>query len=107
MKHEIKYSPAAVRDLDRVYSDVFDASKSRDVADKYLNDFLSRIHSKASFPKAGIPLYYENAFTGYYYVVFKAYLAFYRLEGNALLVDRVLYGKSDYLKLLIHMDETS
>ena len=107
MKHEIKYSPAAVRDLDRVYSDVFDASKSRDVADKYLNDFLSRILSKASFPKAGIPLFYENAFTGYYYVVFKAYLAFYRLEGNALLVDRVLYGKSDYLKLLIHMDETS
>ena len=107
MKYEVKYSPAAVRDLNRVYSEVIEASKSSDIADQYLNGLLNRIHSKASFPKAGIPLYYENAFTGYYYVVFKAYLAFYRLEGNALLVDRVLYGKSDYLKLLIHTDETS
>ena len=46
------------------------------------------------------PVYYENSFTGYYYVVFKAYLAFYRLEKETMLVDQVLTGKSDYMRIL-------
>ena len=48
----------------------------------------------------GSPLYYENGFTGYYFVVFKAYIAFYRIENNVILVDRVLFGGSDYMKFL-------
>ena len=83
MKHIIKYSKAAVRDLDRVWSEVFEAS--------------------ALFPESGTPLYYEDSFTGYYYVVFKAYIVFYRLDDDAVLVDRILSGKSDYMRRLTLM----
>ncbi len=100
MKCRIRYSEAAVRDLERVHSEVYDASKSNYIAAEYINDMLDKVELKADFPKSGSPLYYGNDFTGYYFVVFKAYMIFYRIDGDVLLVDRILYGKSDYMRSL-------
>ena len=55
---------------------------------------------RSEYPLSGAPLYYDDRFTGYYYVVFKEYLAFYRLEGERILIDRVLFGRSDYIRIL-------
>ncbi len=87
-------------DLDRVWSEVFEASKDYDIAAQYVNELMDKVEAKAEHPKSGAPLYYEDSFTGYYFVVFKSYLAFYRLENGVILVDRILFGKSDYLKVL-------
>lgn len=76
--------------LDRVWHEVFEASKNYDICEKYINDLLDKIENKAKYPKSASPLYYEDLFTGYYYIRFKAYLAFYRIKGDKLLVDRVL-----------------
>jgi len=65
-----------------------------------LEELLDKVEKKSDDPKSELPLYYENTFTGYYFVVFKAYLAFYRLEKETMLVDRVLFGKSDYMRIL-------
>ena len=100
MKYKVKYSKSAIRDLERVWAEVFEASKNQKITIKYLDDLMNKIEAKADYPKSGSPLYYENGFTGYYYVVFKAYLAFYRIENNSMLVDRVLLGKSDYMRIL-------
>ena len=100
MKYKVKYSKSAIRDLDRVWSEIFEASKNQNITIKYIDDLMNKIEEKADYPKSGSPLYYENGFTGYYYVVFKAYLAFYRTENNSILVDRVLSGKSDYMRIL-------
>lgn len=106
MKYNIKYSKLAIRDLDRIWAEVFEVSKSYDITTKYIDDLMNKVNAKADYPKAGVPLYYENSFTGYYFVVFKVYIAFYRLEDNVMLVDRVLYGKSDYIRCLhINFDE--
>lgn len=100
MKYEIQYSQTAIRDLQRVWAEVYEASQSEEITTKYIDGLMDKVEGKADFPKSGIPLYYEDSFTGYYFVVFKSYLAFYRLEANIILVDRVLYGKSDYLRQL-------
>ena len=100
MKHQIKYSPGAIRDLDRIWFEVFSASKDPRITEKYIGDLLNKVKTKSEFPKTGIPLYYENLFTGYYFTRFKSYLAFYRIDGNRILVDRILYAKSDYLNIL-------
>ena len=108
MKHKVQYSKAAIRDLDRVWAEVFEASRSYDITEKYIDDLMDKVESKADFPKSGSPLYYQDSFTGYYFVVFKAYLAFYRIEDDIMLVDRVLFGKSDYMRYLhIGTDEES
>lgn len=105
MTYTVKYSRAAIRDLDRVRAEVFEASKDYETTEKHIDDLMDTVEAKVSFPKSGSPLCYQDSFTGYYFVVFKAYLAFYRLEDNVMLVDRVLFGKSDYMRQLNLMTE--
>ena len=100
MSYQVEYSKAAIRDLERVWAEVFKASKDIEITERYIEELLDKVEKKSDYPKSGAPLYYENTFTGYYFIVFKAYLAFYRLEKETMLVDRVLFGKSDYMRIL-------
>ena len=100
MKCKVQYSKLAIRDLDRVWTEVFEASKSYDITEKYIDDLMDKVEAKADYPKSGSPLYYQDRFTGYYFVVFKSYLAFYRLECDVMFIDRVLFGRSDYMRYL-------
>lgn len=100
MSNHVKYSKAAIRDLDRVWAEVFEASRDIEITERYIEELLDKVEKKSDYPKSGSPLYYENTFTGYYFVVFKAYLAFYRIEQDSILVDRILFGKSDYMRVL-------
>ena len=96
----IVYSRTAIRDLDRVWDDVYEVSRDAETATRYVSDFIEKIDTKALFAKSGSPLYFKDVFTGYYYVVFKSYMAFYRLEGDMMCIDRIIYGKRDYMRLL-------
>ena len=100
MSYQVEYSKAAIRDLDRVWAEVFEASKDIETTERYIEELLDEVEKKSDYPKSSSPLYYENTFTGYYFVVFKAYLAFYRMEKETMFVDRVLFGKSDYMRIL-------
>ncbi|WP_274941365.1 type II toxin-antitoxin system RelE/ParE family toxin [Chordicoccus furentiruminis] len=100
MKYQVEYSATAIRDLDRIWNEVFEASKDYDTTQKYLDDLMDKVEAKSDCPKSGTPLYYEDLFTGYYFVVFKAYMAFYRVEEDRMLVDRVLFAASDYMRCL-------
>jgi len=100
MKYEIAYSPKAIEDLERVWSEVLKASGDYQTTEEYIDALMDKVEQKEEFPKSGSPLYYEDLFTGYYYVFYKAYKVFYRVEKDRLLIDRVLYSKSDYLRIL-------
>ena len=100
MSYQINYSPIAIRDLDRVWAEVFEASKEPEIATRYINDLMDCVAEKREFPKSGSPLYYEGSFTGYYFVVFKAYMVFYRVRDDSIFVDRVVFGKSDYMRTI-------
>ncbi len=100
MSLQVEYSPIAIRDLDRVWAEVYEASKSEEIACRYMDDLMDRIAEKQEFPRSGSPLYYEGAFTGYYFVGFKAYMAFYHVEPDRILVDRIVFGRSDYMRTI-------
>ena len=100
MRYQVEYSKNAIQDLNRVWAEVLKASKDTEITDRYVEELLDKVEAKSDYPKSGSPLYYENTFTGYYYLVFKAYLVFYRLEKETILVDRVLFGGSDYMRIL-------
>ena len=101
--HTVRYSKLAVQDLERVWNEVFEASQNDEITRNYIDALMDKIETKAEFPKSGAPLYYEDAFTGYYYVAFKKYIGFYRVESETIFVDRVLFAASDYLRIL-HID---
>lgn len=100
MSYQIQYSPVAVRDLDRVWAEVFAASKTPEIATKYVDDLMNHILGKKEFPKSSFSLYYEGTFTGYYFIVFKVYMAFYHVQEDEIWIDRILYGKSDYIRTI-------
>lgn len=95
----LRYSPAALRDLDQLWDEVYAASQDMDTADRYLADLLAKLAAKSEFPHSGSPLTYEGNLTGLYYVVHKEYLAFYRVT-DAIEVARVIYSRRDYMKIL-------
>lgn len=105
MNCQIRYAPAAQRDMDAVWDGVADASGSYDLADKYVEDFADKIAAKKEFPRSGIPLYYRGLFTGYYSVNFKAYKAFYRVREGCIEVARILLMQQDYMRVLFGINE--
>ena len=86
--------------MDEVWDGVFEASKDYDIADRYVLEFANTISEMKKSPKAGIPLYYRGLFTGFYSVTFKAYKAFYRINGDYIEIVRILLAKMDYMKVL-------
>lgn len=107
MNYEIFYSPAAVSDLESVWDGVFEASSDYDTADNYVNGIREKIRSIQRIPRSGIPLCFENVFTGVYFVVYKKYHAFYRIRENRIEVSRILLGKSNYLTEIITQSDNA
>lgn len=96
MRCRVEYSSAAIRDLDRIWTEVFESSMVYDITWNYINDLMNRVEDKSIFPNSGTPLYYKDRFTGYYFIIYKSYLAFYRVENERMLVDRILPARSNY-----------
>lgn len=100
MSYIVKFSPLALADLDRVYYEVFQACLDNNTTRKYVSELIDKIENKKEFPESGTPLNFNNIFTGYRFVIYKSYIAFYYIDSNTIYVDRVLYSKSDYIKKL-------
>ena len=75
-------------------------SRNYDVADSYIDGIIAAIEDKKDFPRSGSPLTYRGLFTGFYSVLYKKYLAFYRVWDGSIEVARVLLASSDYMKVL-------
>lgn len=86
--------------IPRIRSEVWQACRDSETTLHYLDDLMDTAEKTILFPKSASPLYFENRFTGYYRVPYKAYLIFYRLDGARVLIERILHSGTDYLKLL-------
>ena len=95
------YSPRAEQDLERIQDEVFEACRDVETTQRYLDGMMDRIEAKADYPRSGTPLYWFDRFTGYYYVVYKAYIAFYYPADDGIRIERILHGKSDYMRRLM------
>lgn len=85
--------------------------KSPESALKTLNKIQGKIDTLTNFPLIGTSLssIYEIT-TDYRLLVCGNYLAFYRPQNNDVLIDRILYGRRDYLAILfsdLAQDETT
>lgn len=96
----VKYTHAALDDLDQIWSEVFDVSADIDTAQNYVDGIRQAISKKVGYPKTGISLLYNEHPTGMYFVVYKKYYVFYRMHSTYIEVIRVLYGASDYMRVL-------
>ena len=101
MKAAVKFSSEALHDLDEIYDYIANVLKSPSAADNTINNILDKTDLLSDNPEIGSQLLFDNElYSGYRYLVSDNYLAFYRISSGSVFIDRVIYGKRDYMKLL-------
>ena len=101
MKNKIYYSPEAKRDLDDIWEYVESELSNPAAARKVINRIMDDVDQLGLFPSLGAKLSsITDAETDYRYIVSGNYMTFYRISQNDIYVDRILYGRRDYLRVL-------
>ena len=65
-----------------------------------LKRITTQLHTLEQFPESGTPILIPGSPVSYRYLVCGSYLAFYHIRNQEVIVDRVLYGRRDYLSIL-------
>ena len=102
MQRRIEYSPRALKDLDGIWDYIEKELCNPSAAQNTVEGIMDKIDILMSFPEAGAKLEFENGLnSGYRYVSFKNYLAFYRFRSDGIVyIDRVVYSGRDYMRIL-------
>ena len=102
MLRRIEYSPRALKDLDGIWDYIEKELCNPSAARNTVEGIMDKIDILMSFPEAGAKLEFENGLnSGYRYVSFKNYIAFYRLGSDDIVyIDRVVYSGRDYMRIL-------
>ena len=101
MKYRIVFSQLAFDDLDEIWNYISNALKDPFAAENTVNGILDKIDLLEAQPEMGVQLFFDDGLnSGYRYVIYNNYLAFYRIYPDTVYVDKVIYGKHDYMKLL-------
>ena len=101
MKNNIHYSVEARRDLEDIWDYIEADLCNSTAAQRTVNRILDAVDQLESFSGLGSPLSsITDTDTDYRFLVTGNYMTFYRVFGNDVYVDRILYGRRDYLRVL-------
>ena len=101
MKNKIHYSPESRRDLDDIWDYIVSELQNRSAAERVINRIIDAVDPLKNFAEMGTPLSSSaDIGTDYRFLVSGNYMVFYRVQGNDVYIDRVLYGRSDYMSVL-------
>jgi len=104
----LQISPLAQKDLLEIKVYISEELASPATANSTLLMIVKRIRELEAFPQVGAPLSSIIEFeTDYRFLVCGHYITFYRYENDVVYVDRVLYGKRDFMKILFGDNEAS
>ncbi len=100
-KNNIHYTAESRQDLDAIWDYIVSELQNRSAAENVVNRILDDIDQLEHHALIGAPLSSVADVDGdYRFLVSGNYMIFYRVNGNDICVDRVLYGRRDYLRLL-------
>ena len=101
MKNKIHYSPESRRDLDDIWDYIVPELQNRSAAERVIDRIIDAVDPLKNFAEMGTPLSsIADIGTDYRFLVSGNYMVFYRVQGNDVYIDRVLYGRSDYMSVL-------
>lgn len=99
--NKINISPEAQNDMQEISKYITMELNNPIAAQNMLRKITERIKTLAEHASIGAPLSGIVDFDNdYRYLVCGNYLVFYRTEEKQIYVDRVLYGRRDYLRIL-------
>ena len=95
------YSPEAKNDLAGIKQYIAEELENKAAAIHVITRITKRVRELAKFPAIGAPLVsIIDIQTDYRFLVCGNYTAFYRYDGQDVFVDRILYGRRDFMKIL-------
>ena len=101
MKNKIHYSVEVRRDLDDIWDYIVADLCNPTAAKNMVNRIMDAVDQLESFSGQGSLLSsITDIYTDYRYLVTGNYMTFYRVYGNDVYVDRILYGRREYLRIL-------
>lgn len=109
MVYELHFSVQSLRDLEEVWDYIATEHQNISAAARIVNSIMDGAEQLVGFPEMGTPLSsVASVESDYRFLVKGNYLIFYRVQGDGVYVDRVLYGRRDYLRILFGdvMEET-
>lgn len=98
---DIKYSAAAKNDLQQIGDYIAEQLNNPKSAFGVVNKIQDKVDKLVEFPLMGTPV--SSVFdieTDDRFLVCGNYLVFYRTKKDEVFVDRILYGKRDYIAIL-------
>ncbi len=100
--YKINYSPEAQNDLDEIWDYITYELCNPDAAEHTVNQIIDAIDRlETASPKIGAPLSsITDIESDYRFLVSGNYMVFYRAYEIEVYIDRILYGKRDYLRIL-------
>lgn len=101
MKNNIHYSAESRRDLDDIWDYIVSELQNRVAAERVVDRILDAVERLKDFAEMGALLSSVADVGGdYRFLVSGNYMVFYRVNGREGFIDRVLYGRRDYLRVL-------
>lgn len=101
MKNNINYSPEALKDLDEIWEYISENLYNTKAAESTVNRIINSIDKLEDFAEIGRRLSeVVNIDLDYRFLVSGSYLVFYRAYNSDVYIDRILYGKRDYMRIL-------
>ncbi len=100
---ELVYSSEALYDLEKIGDYIAGQLKSPAAALNTVNAIQEKINKLTDFPYMGalISAVYDDIDVGdYRFLVCANYLAFYRVRENTVYIDRIMYGRRNYIAIL-------
>ena len=98
--NKLALSAQAKRDLADIKSYITTSLNNRAAAMRVVSFITKELRGLEQFPSMGRLVESELNQFGYRMLVCGEYLAFYRIDQGRVYVDRILYGRRDYLALL-------
>lgn len=87
--------------MDEIWEYIVSELQNLSAAEHIVNSIMDAVDQLGEFAEVGAPLSsIANVESDYRFLVTGNYLTFYRVYGNEVYVDRVLYGRRDYLRIL-------
>ena len=101
MKNKIHYTPEAKRDLDDIWDYIVSELQNRSAAENTVNHIMDAVDQLEAHALIGTPLAsIADIDSNYRFLVSGNYMVFYRANGNDIYIDRILYGRREYMRVL-------
>ncbi len=88
--------------MDEIWDHIASELQNLSAAKRTVNRIMDAVDQLSNFAEIGTPLSsVAGVGRGYRYILSDNYMVFYRVMGNDVYIDRILYSRRDYLRILL------